>query len=174
MSDGPEHEYRDPRFAELDRLIGAEKHESRTGNAEPPKEPQARKKRRSRPLPRDYRKEITRIAIEHRRMFKPLLTADPTLKDRAARFYRSLLLLKPKRRGRPPIGSVTKTVRLLKKFGRQCPDEKPEKHWGRVYPLVIPGYGEMRDDERRHEREQLRERVRWRRRRRHRTNKATD
>jgi hypothetical protein len=87
--------------------------------------------------------------------------ADPKLKDRASRFLRSLLP-PHRRRGRPGLGSVTVAIRLLNRFKRQHPEEKPEQIWKRIYPAAIPGYDAMSELEQNDARHVLRERVRWR------------
>src|SRR3970040_2323752 len=58
-----------------------------------------RGKRRPPPLPGEYRRAIVNVAREHLARFKVLFMADPKLRDRAARLYRSLLPPKPRRRG---------------------------------------------------------------------------
>lgn len=57
-----------------------------------------------------------------------------------------------------------KAIRLLKLFKHQHPAEKSAEHWARMYPAVIPDYGDMNFVEQRDVRERLRERVRRRRR----------
>ncbi len=151
-------EYRDARFAELDAQIK---------NQEPVRPRQQRtpakpKRRRHGPrLPAVVRKEITRCA-QQLRQHRKLFMADPKLKDRAARFFRSLLPPKRKR-GRPGIDSVTKAIRLRQRFRRLYPNEKPELIWKRIYPEAIPGYAGMDRERQKAERLLLRERVRSRR-----------
>jgi len=125
-------QYREPRFAELDAQIDGE-------GAERQREPNVRRKpkrRHSPRLPAAVRKEISQCARQlqqHRKLF----TADAKLKDRASRFLRSLLPPKRKR-GRPGIDSVTKAIRLRRRFKGQYPGEKPELIWKRIYPETIP------------------------------------
>jgi hypothetical protein len=114
------------------------------------------------PLPAAVRKEITRLARELNRQHGQLFKAEPKLKDRVARLLRSLLLPKPRRRGRPGLDSVTAAIRLLGKFRKQCPGETWAKIWQRVYPEAIPNYAAMNPAEQAHTRQVLRERVRWR------------
>jgi len=161
----PGKEQRDPRFAELDAMIAKQESAKRTAQTAAPKatKPQRKRKRRSPPLPQQYRQDITRMARQHRKRFGKLLLADPKLKDRSARFYRSLLLPKPKRRGRPPVESVTIATRLLQKYRREYPDETPEQWWKRIYPQAIPGYEKLGREERKAQQLLLRERVRSRR-----------
>src|ERR1039458_1784401 len=108
-------EPRAPRLAELDAQIRGEA-ARRQGR------PQRNPRRRSTPrLPAAVRKEVTRAARELNGRARPYFMADPKLKDRTARFLRSLLLPKPRRRGRPGIPSVTKALALLKKYRRKPP-----------------------------------------------------
>ena len=149
-------EYRDPRFAELEAQIQA-------GKTDRQQRPAGRKRKRQRAgpaLPREVRKEITWCARQLRH-HRELFTADPTLKNRASRFLRSLLPPQRKR-GRPGLDSVTKAVRLLRQFRRQYPHEKPAQLWARVYPEAIPGYADMDRERQKAERLLLRERVRSR------------
>lgn len=153
-------EIRDPRFAELDAQIKSEEAECQR---RPDLVRQARRRRSPVPrLPAAVRKEIARFARELRRAHRKLFIADPKLKDRVARFLRSLLPPKHKR-GRPGIDSVTKAIRLRQRFKRQYPGEKPEQIWKRVYPEAIPGYATMDRERQKAERLLLRERVRSRR-----------
>src|SRR5882724_1896536 len=128
-------ELRDPRFAELDAQIKTEvaNRQGRSGVVGKPK------RRRSGPrLPAVVRKEITRC-LRQLRQHRKLFTADPRLKDRTARFLRSILPPK-RRRGRPGLGSVTVAIQLLNRFKRQHPEEKPEQIWKRIYPEAISKY----------------------------------
>ncbi len=110
-------------------------------------------------LPLDYRRDLSKTARAHRKKYRKLFNADPTLKDRAARFYRSNL--PPVRRaGRPGIDSVTIAIRLLSIIKRRYPDERPVCWWRRIYPLAIPGYETLPKEEQRAQRALLRERVR--------------
>jgi hypothetical protein len=155
-----ESEYRDPRFAELDARIEAAKEDRQ-------QRPAARKRKRQRAgraLPSEVRKDITQCARQLRQHRK-LFTADPTLKDRASRFFRSLLP-PHRKRGRPGLPSVSKAILLLKRFRRQYPHEKPGQLWARVYPEAIPGYASMDRERQKAERLLLRDRVRGRRNRR--------
>ncbi len=113
-------------------------------------------------LPVAYRLELASIARAHRKKYRTLFAAAPTLKDRAARFYRSKL--PPLRRpGRPGIDSVTTAMRLLRIVKRGYPDETPACWWRRIYPLAIPNYETLSKEEQRAQRVLLRERVRSRR-----------
>jgi hypothetical protein len=130
-----------------------------------PTVPRNRKQRRSRsgpPFPRELRKEIAAFARKLKRDHKALFASDPVYKKRAGQFLTSLLPPKQRRRGRPGRPDVTKAIRLLKRFKREHPDERPSQHWARMYPLVILGYAAMNAVEQRDARERLRERVRWR------------
>jgi hypothetical protein len=95
---------------------------------------------------------------QHRKLF----TADPRLKDRVARLLRSLLLPRPRRRGRPGIESVTTAIRVLRKLRKQHAGEPWAKIWQRIYPEAIPNYARMNPVDQEHARQVLRERVRWR------------
>jgi hypothetical protein len=153
-------ESRDPRFAELDAQIKA-------SVADRQQRPATRKRKRQRAgpaLPREIRKDITQFARELKRQHRHLFTADPKLKDRAARFLRSLLPPQRKR-GRPGLDSVTRAIRLLKQFRRQFPHESPTTIWQRIYPQAIPNYDAMTKVAQKDARGTLRERVRWRQRR---------
>ena len=84
------------------------------------------------PLPHQYRQALVLIAREHRRTFKRLFLSDPTLKDRGARLYRSLLL--PRRRpGRPRSEQVTKAVEL----------RRAGVAWPEICERVIPDYRQL-------------------------------
>ena len=131
-------EYRDPRFAELDAQIQA----ARADRQQRPAERKRKRQRAGPALPREVRKEITQFALQLRRQRRHQFTADPKLKDRASRFFRSLLPPQRKR-GRPGIDSVTKAIRLLRQVRRQHPNEKPAQLWARVYPEAMPGYASM-------------------------------
>jgi hypothetical protein len=113
-------------------------------------------------LPQALRKEIAafarKLAKEHRAVF----AEDPTRRKRAGQYLTALLPPKPRRRGRPGDPTVTKAIRLLRKFRRQCPNEHGERIWRRIYPLAIPNYASMTALEQGDARQQLRERVRWR------------
>jgi hypothetical protein len=104
MCDLPKHigrgdtaiEFRDPRFAELDAQINAEAAEGQKTVGSTPN------RRRAGPrLPAAVRKEITRCA-QQLRQHRQLFIDDARLKDRAARFLRSVLPPRRKR-GRPGI-----------------------------------------------------------------------
>ena len=114
------------------------------------------------PLPRELRKEIAafarKLAKEHRAVF----AEDPTRRKRAGQYLTALLPPKPRRRGRPGDPTVTKAIRLLRTFRRQCPNEHGERIWRRIYPLAIPNYNSMTALEQGDARQQLRGRVRWR------------
>jgi hypothetical protein len=150
-------EYRDPRFAELDAQIKSDVPKRQKAVAS------TSKVRRSSPrLPAAVRKEITRFA-QQLRQHRKLFISDPKLRDRAARFLRSLLPPKRKR-GRPGLDSVTKAIRLRQRLRRQYPGEKPEQIWQRIYLEAIPAYASMERERQKAERLLLRERVRSRRR----------
>jgi len=151
---------RSPRFAELDAQIQAEAEK----RMQPPQSNQKRKPRRrsTPPLPAPVRKEITRIARElNRQPYRKLFTADAKLRDRVARFLRSLLPPRRKR-GRPGLDSVTTAIRLRGMFRRSHPDEAWAKIWERIYPEAIANYDSMNQVEQMQARQLLRERVRWR------------
>ena len=57
---------------------------------------------------------------------------------------------------------MTKAIALLRKYGRQYPDERAELIWRRVYPEVIRYYTGITEVEQADARQELRERVRWR------------
>jgi hypothetical protein len=153
-------DHRDPRFAELDAQIKAEQVERQQKQR-----PAARKRQRAGPaLPREIRKDITQFTRQLKRQHRHLFNADPKLKDRVARFLRSVLPPQRKR-GRPGIPGVTKAIVMLKKFKRQYSREKPEQIWRRIYPEAIPGYASMDREQQKAERLLLRERVRSRRQR---------
>jgi hypothetical protein len=149
---------RAPRFAELDTQIQieAQKRQNRTTAKREPL------RQSTPPLPAAVRKEITRVARQVSWQHRALFMSDPKLKDRAARLLRSLLPPKPRRRGRPGIGSVTTAIRLLRKFRKQFPVEPWAKIWQRVYVEAIPSYAGMNTTEQKDAKQILRERVRWR------------
>jgi cation transport regulator ChaB len=150
-------ESRDSRFAELDAQIQAAKVERQ-------QRPGTRKRKRQRAgLPREVRKEINHSA-QQLRQHRKLFIADPKLKDRTARFLRSLLPPQRKR-GRPGLPSVSQAILLLRKFRRQYPHDKPAQLWARIYPEAITGYAGMDRERQKAERLLLRERVRSRRKR---------
>jgi hypothetical protein len=113
-------------------------------------------------LPRSLRKEISTLARKLARDYRALFASDPIYRKRAGQFLTALLPPKPRRRGRPGRPDVTQAIRLLQRFKREFPNERPAEHWARMYPLVIAGYGGMNPVEQRDARERLRERVRWR------------
>jgi hypothetical protein len=153
-ANSPEH--RAPRFAELDAKIKA----ARTTRQRSPGN-RSKRHRDGPRLPAAVRKEITRCA-QQLRQHRLLFISDPKLKDRAARFLRSLLPPRRKR-WRPGIDSVTKAIRLLNLLRRQHAAEKPELIWKRIYPEAIPGYEGMDRERQKAERLLLRERVHSRR-----------
>ena len=161
----PEQQCPDSSIAQLDAPIQADA--ERRKNRPQPK--RSRRRRSDPGIPSPVRKKITRLARELNRQQRQSFITDPKLKDRAARLLRSLLPPKPRRRGRPGRTDVTQALRLLKRFKPQYPEEKPVNLWARVYPIVIPGYGAMNQQEKRHAKAELRERVRWRKRSRQRT-----
>ena len=155
---GTENEFRDPRFAELDAEIKAEEaiRQARTS----PKPP--RQRRQSSPrVPATVRKEISWCA-QQLRQYRKLFIVDPKLRDRAARFIRSLLPPKRKR-GRPGIPSVTKAILMLKKLHREHPAQERREHWPQVYRQVIPNYATLTREQQRGQELLLREQVRSRR-----------
>jgi len=90
------------------------------------------------------------------------LHSDPRLKDRAARFLRSLLPPKRKR-GRPGILSVTKAIQLLTKLHREHPEQEMRKRWQQIYSQVIPNYENLTRQQQRAQEIPLRDQVRNRR-----------
>ena len=151
-------ESRTPRFAELDAQIQAEA-ERRQGKQQRKPNP---RRRSAPPLPAAVRKEIRRLARALNGQHGRLFLADPKLKDRAGRFLKSLLLPKPRRRGRPGMSSVTTAINLLGRLRRQYPAERRAKIWQRIYPEVIANYAGMNAVDQKYARQVLRERVRWR------------
>jgi hypothetical protein len=149
-------ESRDFRFAELDAQIEAEE----SSRKERPSIKQLKRYRIGHGLPREVRQEIARCAQQVRKHRK-LFVADPKLKDRVARFLRSLLPPRRKR-GRPGIASVTEAILLLKKLRREFPQEDQRQLWQRVYPEVIPHYGSLPREQQRGQEMLLREQVRSR------------
>jgi hypothetical protein len=150
-------EYRGPRFAELDAQIQAEK-------AARQQRPATRKRKSQRarpPLPREVRKEIAQCA-QQLRQHRKLFIADAKLKDRVARFLRSLLPPKRKR-GRPPLATVSRAIVLLKRLIDQDPHEKCSQRWKRIYPQVILDYANLTREQQRAQVVLLRDQVRSRR-----------
>jgi hypothetical protein len=94
------------------------------------------------PLPRELRKEIAAFARKLAKEHQAVFTEDPTRRKRAGQYLTALLPPK-RRRGRPGDPTVTKAIRLLRKFRRQYPNEHGERIWGRIYPLAIPNYTSM-------------------------------
>src|SRR5215831_20081250 len=94
-------------------------------------------------LPKGMRNEIASLARKLAREHRALFAADPTLRKRAGQFLTALLPPKPRRRGRPGRPDVTQAIRLLKRFLREFPNERPAEHWARMYPVVIAGYEGM-------------------------------
>jgi hypothetical protein len=113
-------------------------------------------------LPQALRKEIAALARKLAKEYRTVFAEDPTLRKRAGQFLTALLPPKPRRRGRPGDPNVTKAIRLLRKFRRECPNEHGERIWRRIYPLAIPNYDSMTALEQGDARQQLRERVKWR------------
>lgn len=153
----PDHEYRDPRFAELDARIKAQE-------AVRQQKATAKTKQRRRPgprLPAVVRKEITQCA-QQLRQHRNLFMADPKLKDRASRFLRSLLPPKRKR-GRPGDPVVTKAIVLIARLQRQHPEHERRQLWQQVYKAVTPNYANLPREQQRSQEIMLRERVRSRR-----------
>jgi len=116
-------------------------------------------------LPRDIRKELATFARKLAREHRALFASNPTYRKRAGQFLTALLPPKPRRRGRPGRPDVTQAIRLLKRFRREFPNERPAEYWARMYPHVISGYESMNPVEQRDAQERLRERLRWRKRR---------
>jgi hypothetical protein len=110
---------------------------------------------------RGLRKELATFARHLAKQHRSLFTTDPNLRKRAGQFLTALLPPKPRRRGRPGLPSVTAAIRLLRKFRRQYPKERPAQHWERIYAQAIPGYRNMTELQQADARQQLRERVRW-------------
>jgi hypothetical protein len=127
-----------------------------------PSKPKPPTRRRILQLPQAVRKEISQFARKLKRDHRQLFASDPAFRKRAGQFLTALLPPKPRRRGRPGRPDVTKAIRLLKVYCRRYPIERPAEHWARIYPQVIPGYGNMNAVEQRDAQERLRERVRWR------------
>jgi hypothetical protein len=113
-------------------------------------------------LPQALRKEIAALARKLAKEYRTVFAEDPALRKRAGQFLTALLPPKPRRRGRPGDQTVTKAIRLLRRFRRQYPNERGEKIWERIYPEAIPNYASMSEVEQADARQQLRERVRWR------------
>ncbi len=126
-------------------------------------------------LPLDYRRDLSKMAREHQKKYGTSFKVDATLKDRAARFYRSQL--PPLRRaGRPGISGVTIAIRLKRVTKQQDPDETAVHRWGRIYPIAIPNHETLTKEQQRVERILLRERVKSRKnqQRRRRTQESAD
>jgi hypothetical protein len=123
-------------------------------------------------LPQALRKEIALLARKLAKEYRTVFAENPTLRKRAGQFLTALLPPKPRRRGRPGDPTVTKVIRLLRKFRRECPNEHGERIWGQIYPLAVPNYTSMTALEQGDARQLLRERVRWRLRRRKRRQAA--
>ena len=144
------------------RLNGAIAADQRCKEQSPPNEkpPAVKRRRKSPALPAEYRRELARVAREHRKKFGPQFKEDPKLRERGARYYKSLL---PRRRpGRPAIDGVSTAIRLLKLHRVRYPDDTPEQHWRRIYPRAIPDYDAMSIGNQRAQRLLLRNRVRAR------------
>jgi hypothetical protein len=136
---------------------------------QPERQSSVKRSRRYRPaIQADLLKDPLLMAKEHRKKHRALFLSDPQLKDRAARFCRSLLPPKPKRRGRSPLTSVTVAFRLLARLKREYPYDKLQQIWKRIYPPVIPNYATLTPDQQKAERLLSRDRVRSRRNQRHR------
>lgn len=108
--------------------------------------------------------EVSALARKLKRHHPALFASDPLYRKRAGQFVTALLPPKPRRRGRPARADVTEAIRLLKRFRRDFPNVRPAQHWARMYPAVIPSYGNMSRVQQRDAEQRLRERVRWRRR----------
>lgn len=124
-------------------------------------EPSGRKKHRSElpAIPTELARDIIATTQVLHTRHRDLFLSDPKLKDRASRLFRTMLPPRPRRPGRKPIASVTRAIRLLKKFKRQFPDIKPPRLWARIYPKVIPNYASLTEDGRWNEQRRLRDRV---------------
>jgi hypothetical protein len=153
-------EYRDPCFAELDAQIKAQD----ANRAKPKRTVQ---KRSSSPaIPCELLKDIVLLGREIRKRHGALFVANPNLKDRAARLFRSMLPPRPRRRGRPALDSVTIASRLLRNLRKRYPNEKPAQTWARIYPLAVPHWETLSQADKQSAALQLRNRVRSRRNRR--------
>jgi hypothetical protein len=113
---------------------------------------------------RELRKELAAFAGKLAKEHAGLFTSDPNLRKRAGQFLTALLPPTPRRRGRPGLPSVTTAIRLLRRYKREYPNERPAKIWERIYPQAIPGYATMTELAKGDARRELKERVRWRRR----------
>lgn len=110
-----------------------------------------RRHSRRRPLPVVYRKAIMATVREHRKAFSALFLADPTMKERGAKLYRSLL--PPIRRpGRPKSDRVTKAIEL----------RKQGMDWPQICERVIPHYRELPLDSQQRLSDRLQHAVRFR------------
>lgn len=105
-----------------------------------------------RALSREYRHAIVAAAREHRKLFGQLFLSDPNLKDRAARFYRSLLLPRSRRPGRPRSAQVTEAAKL----------RRDGLAWPQIYERVIPEYRRLNYDSQQRRAERLQHAVRAR------------
>ena len=151
-------EQRDPRFAELDAQIEA----ANTNRDHQTTSPKPKRRRRHGPrLPAVVRKEITQCARKLRQQRK-LFTADPKLKDRAARVLRSMLPPKRKR-GRPGNPAVTEAILLLGRLQRKNQGQERKQLWQQVYRQAIPCYPNLTREQQRAEEVLLREQIRSRR-----------
>jgi hypothetical protein len=148
---------RDPRFAELDSQIKAEE----TARKQMPAAKKPKRQGSGPRLPREIRKEIT-LCARQLRHHRALFTADPMLRDRAARVLKSMLPPRRKR-GRPGIASVTSAMMLLKKLQREHPEQERKQLWPQVYRRVIPNYATLPREQQRAKELLLREQVRSRR-----------
>ena len=110
-------------------------------------------KKRRPPLPREYRQAIVLTAREHRKRYRLLFLSDPTLKDRGARLYRSLLLPRPRKPGRPGLAEVSLALQM----------REQGKPWSEIYPACIQDYPNLDPSSRRWRQRELRDRVRSRR-----------
>ena len=121
-----------------------------------------RRRRREPSIPRNIRRDVTRFARTLGKKYRPLLAADPKLKDRLLRLIRVLLPPRPRRRGRPRNEETTRARVLYSRFRRQHPTEKAWQLWGRVCVALYPEYAGMAEIEQRDIRDALRLRIKSR------------
>ena len=125
-------------------------------------QPSRRRKPKRPGVPREVREEVTQFARQLNQRYGKLLKADPTLRDRVARVFRSMLPPRRKR-GRPGDPIVTKAMLLIRKLRRNHPEQTPQQHWQQVYRQVIPNYQNLSREQQRGQETLLREQVRSRR-----------
>lgn len=163
-------EVRDPRFAELDRLIAHQEAAATTALPLPDQRhsapsrgegghPAGRSDSAAARLPEALRGEVIEYARLLARRHRAVFEADPKLRDRATRLFRRELPPKSRRPGRPQQPSVTAAIRLRKQFHQQFPDPSPQEGWERIAQAAIPGYGDLPPYRQSQERARLRQRV---------------